>query len=212
MAIHNRLGAVAGSATDEVQRCIDRNRFIRAAGKDRTVQSATVEVAASRKCIATTSPNGMPSRTVRPSTSLYLWRRSISSVLLKPWVRAFRMLTGIPDNRVDPVTPSCLALASGDRGSTTPPASQTACAASTLSQRTRMRPVAGRFERSCAASSVAAMRTIPVWGRNNVGKGGRRVSQPPLTRQPKNFFDQPGRCQCAGPEVVIRIRDDAVEQ
>jgi hypothetical protein len=87
-----------------------------------------------------------------------------------------------------------------------------------------MRPVAGRFERSCAASSVAAMRTIPVRGRNNVGKDGnacniaattRRppsVSQPPLTRQPKNFFDQPGRCRCAEREVVIRIRDDAVEQ
>ena len=88
-----------------------------------------------------------------------------------------------------------------------------------------MRPVAGRFGRSCAASSVAAMRTIPVRGRNNVGKDGnacqhrsyneeaaeRHISQPPLTRQPKNFFGQPGRCQCPEREVVIRIRDDAVD-
>jgi len=81
-----------------------------------------------------------------------------------------------------------------------------------------MRPVAGRFGRSCAASSVAAMRTIPVRGRNNVGKDGYNeeaaechISQPPLTRQPKNFFGQPGRCQCPEREVVIRIRDDAVD-
>ena len=38
-----------------------------------------------------------------------------------------------------------------------------------------MRPVAGRFGRSFAASSVAAMRTIPVRGPNNVGKRRKRL-------------------------------------
>jgi hypothetical protein len=50
-----------------------------------------------------------------------------------------------------------------------------------------MRPVADRFGRSCAASSVATTRTIPVRRRNNVGKaatsqlqrGGRRAPHKP---------------------------------
>jgi hypothetical protein len=69
------------------------------------------------------------------------------------------------------------------------------------------------------------MRTIPVrdattWEKTempatrsyNEEGAERHISQPPLTRQAKNFFDQPGRCQCPEREVVIRIRDDAVEQ
>src|SRR6516162_7964661 len=87
--------------------------------------------------------------------------KRFSSVLLKPWVRAFRMLSSLhrPASQiVESILSRSFLLSSGfrarkvdgryiDRGSTTPPASPTDCAASTLSQRTRMRPVAQQFQK-----------------------------------------------------------------